>query len=504
MKIRRFVGRDMRTAMAMVREQLGPEAVILGTRSVPQGMEVVAAADFETELVEAARQRREAPATPAAPRTAGQPSAGLVARIGQGREAAPAGRPAPSPARAASPRPEAAPRRWALIDEARGAAASRTPPRVPAPPRANPANDAQAGKALQELQRELLGVRTLLKMQLNREPKVEELRRELEAMQHLLRQREGESSLLGELRAELDQIRSLVQDRLASLSLRHAAQVEPQLGEVLLDLLDFGLPESLARELIESVPRQGTIEQRRRAPWQSLERMLPVRAMDPLAEGGVVALIGSPGSGKTTTAAKLAARYAERFGPRDVALVAIDDGSGSSTEALCAWGRRIGVPARVAKPSELPGVLRQLAVYRLVIVDAPGVSLRAPDLERRLLALRKAAPGLRTMLVLNATAGRRDAAEQVRRHACAEPDTCILTHVDEWSEPGAALGAVIAAGLPIGWVSEGQRVPEDLSRTGARELMLEAMRRFHELRRSQRQTTPHPDGGSRTAAPVTP
>ena len=508
MKIKRFVAPDMRTAIRLVREEQGDHAVILSNRRVAEGIEVVSATDYDAALV----QQAVASAPKSPPRQLPSDAARATARAettarANAKTRTPVSRPVRTPAtvpvresQPAAGKPVTTAGRWALLDEVRG----RQNPVAPAPPasktgrqQAAPAND-----EIRALKKELLGVRTLLKMQLQREPGVDEVRRELSAMQEQLRQQAAGGPGLGRLQKELSEIRGLVSDQLARLSVKELGHIAPKLGQTYLDLLDFGLPEPMARRLVDrAADGKGRDDHKR--PWQVLERALPVADLDPLGDGGIVALVGPAGVGKTTTIAKLAARYAEHFGPREVALVTTDGHRVGAQEQLYSYGRLAGVPVHAAgNAAELRALLQRLSVYKLVLIDTAGLGLRDPRLTEELRTLSDAAPGLRTMLVLNAMAGERDMADTVRRFRVARPDTCIITHLDECSQAGPALGAAIAGRLQIGWIADGQTVPQDLHRASARDLMLRGMQRLHESRRRQRSAPMPVEAAAPTAQAV--
>jgi flagellar biosynthesis protein FlhF len=193
--------------------------------------------------------------------------------------------------------------------------------------------------------------------------------------------------------------------------------------------------------------------------------------------GGRVAFVGATGVGKTTTLAKIAVRWVLRHGARDLALVAADSVRIGAQDQLQSLGQLLGAPVYV--PDDFNGLgalLTQLARFRLILIDTPGASVRDPQLAARLAVLANSASQLESALILPANSQAGALEEAVKRFAPANPASCVLTKLDEAASLGGALSVVIRARLPIAFVSEGQRIPEDLSPARALDLVSAAVR----------------------------
>jgi flagellar biosynthesis protein FlhF len=193
----------------------------------------------------------------------------------------------------------------------------------------------------------------------------------------------------------------------------------------------------------------------------------------------VIALIGPTGAGKTTTAAKLAARFAARHRARDVALVTTDAERVGAREQLHAHGRKLGVTVCEAHgPEALAKTLEHLADYPLVIVDTAGFGARDRALLGQLTWLR-ATRNVRSLLVLPANAHPHDMNEVVRRYRMATAEGVVLTKLDETGRLGAALSVVIRNGLSLAYTADGQQVATDLAQADPSNLvlLLEKLRR---------------------------
>ena len=248
-----------------------------------------------------------------------------------------------------------------------------------------------------------------------------------------------------------------------------------------LDLMDeYGFDAGLARDVAMQIPLETEAHRGRGLMLGLISRKLPIAPVDPLEEGGVIALVGPTGAGKTTTIAKLASRFAEAHAARDVALVTTDTQRIGAREQLYGFGRQLGIAVHEASSgTNLNQLLERLADYKLVLIDTAGLGQRDRALTAQLQWLR-AAGQIRTLLVLPANTSFQDMDEVVRRFGAANPQGLVLTKLDETGRFGSALSVAVDHRLPITWVTDGQDVPEDLHRASAANLVL----RLEDLRRA--------------------
>jgi flagellar biosynthesis protein FlhF len=274
---------------------------------------------------------------------------------------------------------------------------------------------------------------------------------------------------------ELARLRGLLQNQLAGFAWGAARRRDPARVAVMQTLFGAGFGSALARTLAARLPRGLDADAAQRWLRLVLIRNLPVlgRESDLLARGGRYALVGSTGSGKTTTLAKLAARGVDLHGASQVALVAADAYRIGAEAQLAVYADLLGVSLHVAKDqARLAMLLPQLAARKLVLVDTAG---HAPSDPRTREGQALDALGVRRIAVISA-AQQGAAIEQAMARFGQGAAACILTKLDEAPQPGAALDSLIRHRLPLAWITGGQRVPEDLHAPSATYLIDRALK----------------------------
>jgi len=277
------------------------------------------------------------------------------------------------------------------------------------------------------------------------------------------------------MQEEIRQLRGLLENQLAHLAWGDLDRREPLHTDVMRRLRNMELSTSL----IEQVSAPAVHARDEAHAWQlalaELSATVPVADNDLLDQGGIVALVGSTGVGKTTSIAKLAARYVLRHGQRHVALVTTDSYRIGAHEQLMTYGRLLGIPVQVASDhNELRSTLNSLADKRLILIDTAGMSQRDVRLTEQFATLADSGIPIRTLLVLSATLHPSVLEETVRAFSAVPIDGAILTKLDEAASIGGVLSAVIKQRLPIMFTTNGQRVPEDMQPARAQDLVQQA------------------------------
>jgi flagellar biosynthesis protein FlhF len=275
---------------------------------------------------------------------------------------------------------------------------------------------------------------------------------------------------------ELKTLRRMLETQLAALAWNDLTRRAPIHTEVLRELTEIGITQDLAAQVVAQLPANIEFSQARRLAIANVSQRLLVTGDRWLEGGGHIALVGPTGVGKTTALAKLAVRWTLRHGAKELALVAADTVRMGAQDQVRSLGQLLGAPVHTLDDfAELPTLLARLRQTRFVLIDTPGSSQRDGQLENRLDALAAAGPQLKTALVLAASTQAGVNEEIVARFAAAKAASCLLTKLDETTSLGGVLSVVIRAGLPVAYVSEGQRVPEDLRPARALELVSSAV-----------------------------
>jgi flagellar biosynthesis protein FlhF len=263
----------------------------------------------------------------------------------------------------------------------------------------------------------------------------------------------------------LTSLRGLVEEQIAGLVWGDLARRNPVNAALLRQLSQLDLSPLLSREIVSELEGRRCTDAAHawRHALVALARRVPTEEDTILGSGGIVALLGPTGAGKTTTIAKLAAHYCVRHGARRVALVTTDDYRIGAHDHLRTYARLLGVPLRVT--SDAAGLAQAVADFSdraLVLVDSAGISQRDRRVSAQCTLIRSASDAVRCYLVLPATTRERSLEEIIHAYREVSPRGCIVTKLDECGDLGGVLSVLARNRLPVAYTSDGQRVPEDL------------------------------------------
>ena len=281
-------------------------------------------------------------------------------------------------------------------------------------------------------------------------------------------ERDGRIAALQEANArlmdELSGIRGMIERQLAAFAWGETQRAAPGRAEMLGELLNAGFSTKLARQLAETVDANASVLQARETVRKSVSRALRALSSDAdlIDRGGVFALVGPTGVGKTTTTAKIAARCVVRHGADKVALITTDGYRIGAQEQLRIYGRILGVPVfTVRDASDLRQTIAELRGRHMILIDTAGVGQRDEAVARQA-AMLSGAGDVHRLLLLNTTSGGDTLEEVVRAWRGSGLAGCVLTKVDEAASLAPALGVAIEHDLQVCYVTNGQRVPEDI------------------------------------------
>ncbi|MDF3866018.1 flagellar biosynthesis protein FlhF [Pseudomonas denitrificans (nom. rej.)] len=407
MQVKRFFAADMRQAMKLVRDELGPDASIIGNRRVAGGVELTAALDYQ------------------APVAASKPNPALEAELRKTQ---------------------------AKIAQAKAD--------LSAPSRASDS---------------VRGDRQMYGTEKPRRSAAETLAAAMDAPVAPAPAAAGQQALEA-MRFELNGLRELIEVQLGSIAWNQLQNQRPKQAGLWRRLQRMGLPADLSRNLLERVASIADPKQAWRMLLAHLARSINTPEIDLLEQGGVVALVGPAGMGKTTTLAKLAARYVLKYGAQSIALVSMDSFRIGAQEQIKTLGRILNVPVTLVDPGQsLIQAMAPLARKRLVLIDTAGLPTNDPALRMQLEALSSLSLNVKNYLVLAATSQSQVLKSAWQNYRSCGLAGCILTKLDEAGSLGEALALAISQHLPVAYLADGPKIPDDLHVARAHQLVSRAV-----------------------------
>jgi len=434
MSVKRYVAEDMRQALKQIRDELGPDAVILSNRRVNGGVEVTTSVGGD-----------EGEAT-AAPATLADDRVELSSRY-----------------------------------DARGAFDASNPSAA-SDATSTPGKPESAEKTVQKQPREAFRQRRVIENQFGASHNhstsgqaqiddtfahmMNQSRQPQAAKGHL------DNELLNAMRSEIDSLRLLLKDQMEHNSDERWAMKNPLEAAAVQRLVGQGISSTLARKLALQQDHAETIEETWRGCLQDLAGSIPVMDKSPMSQHGVVAMLGASGAGKTTTIAKLAVRYALKYGPDQLALVTTDSYRLAAYEELRTLGRIIDVPVRqVDEFNSLNDVLDSLKHKSMVLIDTAGFHVDDKERMQQLDMFEQSNVAIKKLLVLPSTSQSKVLKSAYELMARVQLDGCVLTKIDETNSLGEVLSLVVENKLPVAYITNGQKIPDDIGKARPEKLV---------------------------------
>jgi flagellar biosynthesis protein FlhF len=276
---------------------------------------------------------------------------------------------------------------------------------------------------------------------------------------------------------ELHAMKEMMEDRFNTLAWLGQARQNPIQANLMLKLIRSGYSPNLSRTILERMPVEMNPSESIHWVMDVLERNLRTDADGPAVheEGGVFALIGATGVGKTTTTAKLAGLCARAHGASSVGLITLDTYRVGAHEQLRAYGKMLGVVAHLAHDRvALQDLLGLLSSKKMVLIDTTGLAPRDPRKHEMMELLDL--PNVKRLLVLNSGSHGDTLDEAVAAFKSTGVQQAILSKTDEAVKLGPAIDAAIRNQLVLRGITTGQRVPEDWEPANAAKLVRQSMR----------------------------
>ncbi len=287
------------------------------------------------------------------------------------------------------------------------------------------------------------------------------------------------SQQMTEMLSEMRTMRSVIESQLTTIAWGNIQQRDPIKSQILNTLLSAGFSASLARLLAEKMPANLDVEKATAWMKSILARNLDTiqNETEILDKGGIFALIGPTGVGKTTTTAKLAARYVMKHGTQNIGLITTDAYRIGGHEQLRIYGKILGVMVHAVKDeADLKIALNELKNKHTILIDTVGVSQRDRMVAEQIAMLSNTKTPIKKLLCLNATNTGETLTDVIRAYKGKGLDGCIITKLDEAATIGSALDVIIRGKLKLYYVANGQRVPEDIHLANKQYLIQHALK----------------------------
>lgn len=437
---RKFVASNTADALKMVKIEMGPEAMVLSTKDTPDGVEIVAISpedlskmsqmNEKSEIEQAFEDRFALPTPKSNSQSASSNRDG--------------NRPAPTQANRGQPDYQATASPSFIADSLQNGKRNSAKTfedfiqPVTAPPRRRPLSDEKLPSSA-----------TAKTAQDSPSPRN-----------------------VDQLLAEISEVKQLLRTQVAGNLWNTLQQDNQSHSEVVKHLLNVGFSSKLCAEIVKALPQEGDFNQLMKHAKNQVEGMF--KTMDSFSifdKGGVFAFIGPTGVGKTTTVAKIAARCVLRYGRNQVALLTTDTYRIGAQEQLKVFAKILGLPVVSLRDSDdLSSKLKELANRKVILLDTAGVSQRDILMIEQSQMLQEGSSSAFRILVMSSTTDLRTQEDVIHLHNQASKSkdsmgigAAVITKTDEATQLAPVIDCLIRHNLPLLFLSNGQRVPEDLS-----------------------------------------
>lgn len=469
MNVRKFFAKTSREALKMVRNELGDNAIILSNKEIDGGSQILASREEDMDTL-----IHNAPSPAAAVKLSGKQPAAVPSKQKQRDE-----RPDSFLSHVRNQRREEHPSYasqyadddFLSLNKEEEAVFNRIPMQQPAfnQPQQNQAGfNARHAEALQEddffepnyqqtpasKMRDSFGQDTASKASIHQQ-----------ANTQAPTYRQDETQEMASVMSEIRTMRNMLQSQIAEIAWANTQRREPFKANLLNRMLTAGFSPSLSRQITEKLPKFNTFDQAEK--WTDAILCNNLKTIENedtmLDKGGVFAVIGPTGVGKTTTTAKLAARFVMKHGANKLGLITTDSYRIAGHEQLRIYGKILGVMVHSVKDqADLEIALNELRHKHTILIDTVGVSQRDQMVTEQIALLSSPHFHIKKLLCLNSTNTNETLTDVIRAYRGRGIDGCILTKLDEAATIGSALDVIIREKLQLYFVANGQRVPEDL------------------------------------------
>lgn len=420
MEVKRFISSSMQEALKLVREEFGPDAVILSNSKVDNGVEIVAALDYEEDVAPSAIDSQLS--------KQGQPSPSQIARMHADNHI----------------------RLQKELDSARKKIES-----VRAKKQKEQVRVAERGGA----ESDVVGLSS------EGSSRHEGFNDDKSLSDQLKSQDVNAMSEIGEMRSQLAELKNLITEQNNSnVSTSHYVEQESASKLQVQKKLDaLSLSPSVTNTLIQMVDNAADYATSWKRIIQRMAYLITSDDEELIDRGGRYALVGPTGSGKTMTIGKLAARYVMKYGSDSIALVTTDRYRIAAHEQLKVFGRILNVPVHaVNEHSSLDDILKKLSSKKLVLIDTAGLTHLDSSWSEQLQEIKMAQDNVECYLTVSSVGQYQVMCSSYQHYKIVGLRGAIITKLDEAVSLGEVISFLIDTGLSAAYFTDGQRVPEDI------------------------------------------
>jgi flagellar biosynthesis protein FlhF len=479
MRIKRTFAPTMREALLLVKQEQGVDAVILGNKKVPGGVEILSAIDFDEVALSRMASSTEVSRAPSPVAGVAATASDMVSDTWSGSMLND-GRREPILGPVVTKKPTPAP-----VLEIDDFAKSRSIT-APSVARTSSTLSARTSTVARPNKQPVVRKPAPAKAVVTKaEKKVAITPRTQPVAKKVVVKKQAVAAaaenqvqpVINEVKNELQNLRDLMESQLSVLQWDRFSQKHP-VRTVLLNLMsEMGLGVDVCETVLSHLNQ---LDGDPHKVWQQalgiLARCMPTNRRDLIAEGGRIALVGSTGVGKTTTIAKIAARFRHAHGKRSVAMISTDHFRIGAQEQLQHFARLLEIPLLTARSSEeLGDRLDMLSDKKLVLIDTAGMSQHDLRLSEQFHRMKASAPSIKPYLVLSANTQLAALNQTILSFKKVKLAGAIVTKQDEAASLGGVITVSVRHQLPLAYCGTGQKVPEDLEPAKSHRLISKAV-----------------------------
>lgn len=472
MKIRRFYSKSMRNALKQVTDEFGNDAAILSSQKTPSGVEVIAALDYDAELlpesIASLGKRKEEVVGQLSPVGGSDSLSNLNSLSNSNRES------------------NISHIENRILHKQESKLAQHSVART----EANSANAAGITQSLSDLESPSLATyNEISEQQMDLANNYQSNNKSASrAPSSNFNTKKNDPNLvewstdpgLIAMKEELGLMRSMMKEQLDGIGWERLTERDPVTAMLNRRLSSLGVNQRIIDQLIPKINSQLDPE----CCWQNLlalfAKSIPTDMTNVISNGGILAFMGGSGTGKTTTIAKLAARYVIKHGQESVALITTDNYRSAGRQQLQGYAKILNLPvAQVSPKHTLNNLIEKFADKKLILIDTPGMNRNDSDIAEQLDCLKCVSGAsesngsvntqsgiigrpIKKLLLLPATYQQSVLQQSLNLFKSCSPDSCIITNLDEATSLGEVLSLLVENNLPVAYTTDGQKVPENI------------------------------------------